>query len=248
MDVTAYLNRIKVKNARHLDLAFLTTLQVQHLLNIYFENIDIIVGKTLSLDVEKQYKKIIENERGGVCFELNGLFHYLLKQLGYQVRMIAATVHKPDGWFTIENSHMTNLVHLGEQTYLVDVGFGGNSPRLPIPINGEEVLDVDGIYRISQGEGFYIFEKKEKEDWQPLYRFKIEEKNINDFIDQCHIIETSVHSPFNKGYFLSKVTKDGRITLTDHSLTIVEKGIKKKLNIKKDRMPSLIKKYYHISI
>ena len=72
------------------DSALLRELQFAHCTHIPYENLDIIRGIPLSLDVDDLYKKIVEEGKGGFCFELNGLFAWLLRELGYGVTEYAA--------------------------------------------------------------------------------------------------------------------------------------------------------------
>ncbi len=116
----------------------------------------------IALDEDELYKKIVLRKRGGLCYELNGLFRWLLAQLGYRVSRIAAGVYSTErGEFGPLLDHMALLVYL-EQTYLVDVGFG-DTVRCPIALPNGEASDISGTYRVRRDElGFevYVLEKK----------------------------------------------------------------------------------------
>src|SRR5215213_3191963 len=99
-------------------------LQKKHLLHIPFENLDIHWQRLIILDVEKFYRKIVEEKRGGFCYELNGLFYNLLREIGFQSRMISARVATGENGFSAEYDHMAILTETGGEEYLVDVGFG----------------------------------------------------------------------------------------------------------------------------
>merc|ERR550532_2546815 len=66
--------------------------------------------------------------------ELNGLFAWLLRSLGFEVKMVSANYYDPDkGKFKGEFDHMTLVVRLAGQDYLTDVGFGNiHQPYDPI--------------------------------------------------------------------------------------------------------------------
>ena len=68
-----------------------------HLLAVPFENLDIHLGREIVLDVASLWTKIIEQNRGGFCYELNGLFALLLRALGFQVDMLSAAVASSTG-------------------------------------------------------------------------------------------------------------------------------------------------------
>ena len=147
MKIDPYLKRLQLSEKPKKTLSFLEKLQSQHVRQIPFENWDILQQIPLSLHMEDLYEKVIHRRRGGVCFELNGLFHALLVQLGFKAHLMAETVYHGDHW-GIEESHTIILVQLDAKQYLVDVGFGGRTPRKPIPLSGEIVQDLDGDYRI----------------------------------------------------------------------------------------------------
>src|SRR5699024_2228158 len=97
MNVDQYLRRINVKKPIHVDFESLNKLQNKHLLSIAFENLDVMNNVWIPLDVESHYNKIIKRKRGGFCYELNGLFHWLLKRIGYSNYLIGCTVRRRDG-------------------------------------------------------------------------------------------------------------------------------------------------------
>ena len=82
MNLEKYLERIGLTKNRELSLEFLAVLQEKHLLSIPFEDLDIPDRDTITIDVEKFYEKIVIRKRGGFCYELNGLFSVLLRELG----------------------------------------------------------------------------------------------------------------------------------------------------------------------
>ncbi|MCR8842110.1 arylamine N-acetyltransferase [Paenibacillus sp. SC116] len=113
---------------------------------------------------------------------------------------------------------------------------GGNSPRLPVPLSGDEVVDSDGIYRVSkdESESFYYLQKKADGEWETQYRFEQPSRqwNLENIHPICVLTETSPESMFNKMYFLSRVTENGRITLLGDKLIIVNGTEKTKQNRK----------------
>ena len=247
--IPQYLARIDVQPPVQTNLSSLTHLIQQHQKNIHFENLDIISRRSILLDRDSLFQKIVVKKRGGVCFELNGLFHFLLKELGYDIQMVAGTVYQQSsGEWGLEGTHLTNIVRLNSEKYLVDVGFGGNAPRLPVPLSGEVVQDIAGSYRVIPKGDWYYLEKKDpdSEDWQTLYRFTGEAKTFQDFHEACHLIETSPRSPFNRSIYLSKMTEDGRVSLIDRKLIQVTPSGKEKREVSESELPSLIQQIFQI--
>ena len=72
----AYFNFCKsLRGTVGVDLETLTMLHRQHLLAIPYENLDIHLGRTLTLDLAQIFDKIVHDRRGGWCYEMNGLIH-----------------------------------------------------------------------------------------------------------------------------------------------------------------------------
>jgi len=97
-------------------------LHLAHLLSAPFENLSIHWHEPIVLTDEALFQKIVLRQRGGFCYELNGLFASLLRTLGFQVEMLSAGVMNKRGEFGPEFDHMTLMVTLAER-WLVDVGF-----------------------------------------------------------------------------------------------------------------------------
>src|SRR5436309_4552846 len=123
VDAASYLKRIGYRGPLIPHIDVLRRLHHRHLLSVPFENLDIHLGRPIILDQRFFYKKIVENRRGGYCYELNGCFAWLLKRLGFKVSMLSARVAKKEEGLSPEFDHLTLLVHLGERL-LVDFGFG----------------------------------------------------------------------------------------------------------------------------
>ena len=217
------------------------------MLNIPFENLDIIYGNSIVLKPERMYDKIVKRGRGGFCYELNGLFSRLLKELGYNVSLVSARVINEDGIFGQEFDHLGIIVHLGDKKYLVDVGFG-DSTRKPIEFPDAMSEDVSGKYRLVRDNlETYFLERWIDKYWTCRYKFSLKPRELKDFSGMCRFFQTSEESHFNKSPFISLATKTGRITLTDKELIITD-GIKKsnsKVN-SKEEFEGLLGKYFGI--
>ncbi|MFA3783432.1 arylamine N-acetyltransferase [Melioribacteraceae bacterium 4301-Me] len=246
MNTQDYLKRINVSETREPSLEFLSELQLKHLYAIPFEDLDIPNRARISLDLEKIYNKIIPTKRGGFCYELNGLFHWLLTNLGFNVDMLSARVYN-HSWKRLgpEFDHMTLLVHLKED-YLVDVGFG-DSFRKPIQMPRGIVSDISGTYRVNGSNKNYAVEKLEKGMWTLLYSFTIIPRLLSDFEEMCNFQQDSPTSIFRTRMLCSKATETGRITLSDTSLTIKKGKEKIKVEIKtKEEFYKYLNEYFEI--
>ena len=246
MNIKEYLNRIGFDYAENPTLDFLTKIQAKHLLTIPFEDLD-IPSKRIELNLEKIYKKIILNKRGGFCYELNGMLHWLLTSLGFRVDMLSARVFNEEKQkFGREYDHMVLLAHLTDD-YLVDVGFG-DSFRNPIKMPDGEVEDVSGVYKIVlSGENIYELLHKNENGWQRQYSFSIEPKRFEDYREMCDYQQDSPDSHFRTRMVCTIATETGRITLSNNSLTITNGSTKTKTECNdKNEFDIMLKKYFGI--
>ena len=213
MDASSYLSRINYRGTRDVSAATLRELHKAHLLSIPFENLDNYLGRRIVLDEEKVVRKIVEQRRGGICYELNGAFCGLLRAMGFEVSMLSAGVARDEGGFDPPFDHMTLLVHL-EERWLADVGFG-DSFREPLLLDERaEQVEGDDAYRLTQEDEQLILHRREGDSWKPQYRFTLEPHGYDEFADMCHYHQTSPESPFTQRRTCSLATADGRITVT----------------------------------
>src|SRR5579864_1973869 len=113
-------------------LQTLQGLHEAHLLAVPFENLSIYYDQPIILQETALYEKIVRRRRGGFCFELNGLFAALLRELGFEVTLLSASMAHANDEFGPEIDHLALLVHLSED-WLVDVG-NGDSFRRPLKV------------------------------------------------------------------------------------------------------------------
>lgn len=227
-DIAVYLNFIGVSKKNDPTLSYLRKLQRNHLLSVPFENLDIQYFKKIELSVESFFKKIICHKRGGYCYELNGLFYWLLKKEGFEVEMISARVFDSKGKIGPAFDHLALLVTLAGKKHLVDVGFGDFSAR-PLYIKTEvEQVDDNGVFMIREFEGAdFIVLKKQGTVWKHQYIFSTQPHQLEEFQAMNHFHQTSPLSQFTQRKVCSIMTKNGRITLTNKRLIISEHGTKK---------------------
>ncbi|WP_312554574.1 arylamine N-acetyltransferase family protein [Empedobacter brevis] len=186
MNIDQYLKRINFLTSPKVDLKTLIELQHFHLKTVPFENLDIHFNNPIVLNIEHIYDKVINKNRGGFCYELNGLFYYLLHQIGFKVKMISAQVHIKDGVYSDEFDHMGIIVDIEGVSYLVDVGFGKFSlSPLKIEID-TEINDELGVFMFKKEEDYFTICEVENGKVIPQYRFKEQERALLDFENMCN--------------------------------------------------------------
>jgi N-hydroxyarylamine O-acetyltransferase len=248
MDLKAYLRRISYAGSLDPTAETLRALHKTHLLAIPFENLDNHTGRQIVLDEEKVIRKIVEERRGGICYELNGAFHALLRALGFEVSMLSAGVAREEGGFDPPFDHMTLMVQL-EQRWLADVGFG-DSFREPLLLDERsEQVQGNDAYRLVEDDEHVILERREKDLWKPQYRFTLVAHQYSDFSDMCLYHQTSPESPFTKGRTCSLATPQGRITVTGMRLVITNRGEKQERELgSHDEWTAALREHFGISL
>src|SRR5215211_5668577 len=126
MEPFLYLRRIGYSGPIKPDAQTLRGLHLAHMFSVPFENLDIGLGRPIRLSEEALWEKIVVQRRGGFCYELNGLFAWLLTQLDFDVTYLNARVYNRQGQLGIDFDHLALLVQIPHQSgrWLVDVGFG----------------------------------------------------------------------------------------------------------------------------
>lgn len=236
MNTENYLRRIGIeKNDLEPTAENLKLLQRRHLLNVPFENLDIHWKRPILIDTEKFYRKIVEEKRGGFCYELNASFNELLRSLGFQTRLVSARVSDGKGGFGNEYDHLAIIVMIGELEYLADVGFGAFTAEPLRMVADLEQQDASGAFVIKRSDDGYLeIAKKEDESWRSEYIFKPLGRDLSEFADQCVYQQTSPESHFTKKKVCSLMTENGRKTLTDTKFIETRNGEKRETEISSD--------------
>lgn len=248
MDVPAYLHRIQYSLPVEPSKTVLFELQKHHLLHIPFENLDIHFGRYIELNINTIFEKIVHQNRGGFCYELNGLFYTLLKEIGFEVKMVSARVHMGDEVYGKEYDHMAIIATIEGQDYITDVGFGSFS-TFPLALQKEEKLrDDDGIFWIDRHNVDYLKVNKMTDTGLiPQYIFKMEGRRLTDFLEMCQYHQSSQESHFTQKRVVSVKTEKGRVTLTNKVLKITENEVVKEISFEGEvEFADLLWKYFGI--
>jgi N-hydroxyarylamine O-acetyltransferase len=235
MDVVRYLARIGYKGSLLPNAETLRAIHRLHLLSVPFENLDIAWGRRIVLDEAAIVRKIVDDHRGGFCYELNTAFAALLGAMGFRVTMLSARVPRKDGSRTPEFDHLTLRVDL-EEPWLADVGFG-DSFREPLALTpGWEQTEPDGrVFRITETEEEYQVEKRERDGkWATEYTFSLTPRRLEEFAGMCEYHQTSPESPFTTRKLCTIATPEGRITLSGMRLIVTRNGHKEETEVESE--------------
>jgi len=223
MDVSAYLKRINHRGSAKPTIETLRVLHRAHLLTVPFENLDIHLGNPIVLEEGALFDKIINSRRGGYCYELNGLFAWLLRQLGYRVTMFGAATNSKYRGGGQDVDHLTLLVELGER-WIADVGFG-DAYRLPLRLDERgEQQGVGNTYRIDQKDGHWELWDLARGKPELSYTFSLTPHQLTDFQGANLYYQTSPESGFRRKRICSRAIADGLVSLSDDRLIITRNG------------------------
>ncbi|EEK50508.1 arylamine N-acetyltransferase [Bacillus cereus ATCC 10876] len=245
--------RLNLKKCNDVTFEELPTILFSFAHTIPFENLDVIARNTNQISLENLREKILTSSRGGLCYELNTLFYYFLKDCGYDVQLALGTVYKNDinAW-ALEDGHITIILTYDNLQYLIDVGIASLVPLVPVPFTGESVSSKNGSYRVRRkdtSKGIYVLERIDTDgEWKVCHAFykpNINEIVVNDV--QRRVIEDE-KSIFNKGPIAVKLTNSGHISLTNTSLTEIIHGEKTKRKITEDQYKEFLYTLFAIKL
>jgi len=253
MNIERYLNRIHYTQPVKPDVETLRGLQVAHMQTIPFENLDIGIKRQIKIDEESLWDKIINSGRGGFCYELNGLFAKLLREIGFDVTYLNARVFNHEGKFGIDFDHLALLVKIpGQSTrWLADVGFGDSFTE---PLNLEERGErVQGLraYRIEQtSDGYITWQQNYDRSWERQYFFDLQpHKFPKEYEAACLYHQTSPQSSFTHRSIISKAAPDGRVSLEDERLILTIHSAREEQPVaNKEEYQALLKQYFGVEL
>lgn len=237
-DLPAYLRRIGVDRPVPLTVAGLASLVRAHRMAIAFENLDILLGRGISLAPRAVFDKLVHHRRGGYCFEQNALFDRALGALGFTGRPLMGRV-----WFRAEEdvtpprTHQLQLVVLDGQPWIADVGFGGSlTPPLPL-VEGESEPDGEGLcFRLRRDEAHgWMLERRgaprfmdisgdEASRWQVQYSFTTDLIFDADREMGNHWTSTRPDTRFTTAPIAHRITETGFASLSGHVLKVRREG------------------------
>lgn len=220
----AYLRRIGASRPRRADADALRELQLRHLQTVPFENLSVHLGEDIVLEEKALLAKIVEAGRGGFCYELNGAFAALLRDLGLGVSLLQGRVFGDGGRLGVPYDHLALLVETADSTgpWLADVGFGDHCHHpLAFDERGDQE-DPAGTFRIVEVPQSGDLDVHR--DGKPQFRLEPRPRVLDDFRAGAWWHRTSPDSHFPRSVVCSRLTPEGRITLSGRKLVTTVRG------------------------
>ncbi|MGP1665666.1 MAG: arylamine N-acetyltransferase family protein [Rhodanobacter sp.] len=226
IQLDAYLHRIGYQAAVAPDVATLRALAVAHVASIPFANLNPLMGLPVDLDLAALQQKLVNDERGGYCFEQNLLFEAMLREIGFDVSGLIARVlwgHPEDT--QSPQSHMLLRVEVAGESWLVDVGFGGHVLTGALRLQSDiEQATGHEPFRLIQNGAEWRMQSLGHGDWHTLYRFDLRPVAGVDYVVANHYVSTYAASRFVNNLLLGRTTTDRRLSLLNYEFTVRRLG------------------------
>lgn len=221
LDLDAYFDRIQWGGSTRPTYETLAGVLRAHMSSIPFENLDVLLGRPIRLDLDGVQQKLVRARRGGYCFEHGTLFGAAIEAMGFKpvrhtarVIMIAARTAAP-------RTHMFLTVPVAEGTFVVDPGFGALAPRIPVPLlDGAEARIGPETHWVSREAACWILRSRVAGKGTDCWISTLEEDNPVDFEMGSHYVATHPGSPFVNRMMMRALTPDGRVTVANRDVNI----------------------------
>lgn len=222
MDVTAYLARIGAIRPAAPTSAALATLHRAHVRSVPFEDYDVHTGVAVSLEPAALERKIVRRRRGGYCYELNGLFAALLRELGFGVTLVSAFSLDDDGTRGPDFEHLRLLVDAADGRWIADVGNGARWPD-PVPrrpgVHGRVQVHRDG-------DLWWTTERRGDGRWERGWAWTPQPRELADFAERNRYQQHDTGSNFVDRRMAVLATPAGRISLLNGVFAETADGVR----------------------
>jgi len=226
LDLNEYFDRIDYRGPVEPNLDVLRDLVTAHTRTIPFENLDPLMGVPVDdLSPESLADKLVRRRRGGYCYEQNGLMGCALAEIGFRVRRLAGRVI----WMLPTDAEVPAQTHTvlavtfpgSVGSYLVDVGFGGQSPTSPLRFEtGSVQQTTHEPYRLRDRRDGLVLQAQIRGEWQSLYEFTTRTAPQIDLNVGSWFVSTNPSSHFVTTLMVARVTDDARLNLAGRDLTV----------------------------
>jgi N-hydroxyarylamine O-acetyltransferase len=205
-----YFARIGYTGGAVRTLATLRAVHRLHLLAIPYENLDIHLGQPITLDPAATFSKLVDDRRGGWCYEMNGLLGRVLETLGFEVRYLSGAVGRATRGWRAEGNHLVLLVTL-DRRWIVDVGFGDGF-LTPLPLEPGSYRQDFLVYRVTRDGPRWRVHNHEY-GGADGFDFTLTARTIDGFASQCRELQTSPESSFVQTTVCERFVPDGLLML-----------------------------------
>ncbi|MFD3535159.1 arylamine N-acetyltransferase [Streptomyces sp. NPDC058664] len=226
LDLDAYLARIGYERERDGELTpglrVLKALHRAHVGAVPFENLDVVLGRPVPLDLKSLQGKLVARRRGGYCYEQNSLFAAVLERIGFEVAGRGAR-NRSRGTVLPPVTHALLVVAIEGEQWLADVGFGWQGPLEPVPLrDGARVEQSGWTFGVRvEDEGIHVLRSLRPRGWTDLYAFSPQTLYPGDFTVMNHYSSSHPQSRFLGQVVAQRPGADVRKALVRETLSVV---------------------------
>ncbi|BFM50522.1 arylamine N-acetyltransferase [Marinomonas sp. THO17] len=251
-DLQAYLDDLQLTVPTSQSLDFVCSLQSHHIAQYSFNNLAVLLGEDISLNLSHILDKIVIQGFGGYCFEHNKLAFEFLSHLGYDVRLVMARVLNGQ-LLDRPRTHRITLVSIQDDVYLVDMGFGADCPTQPLRLEPdiEQTIATDTYRIVKSADGEFDLQiwKPQSKQFYTLYRF-----DLAHYTDEDCVLGNFYSSKHPKAVFVNNLVasiKDDKRTagIRNHVYFIRQNGTETECLIESaEALHKLLAEAFHIHV
>lgn len=203
--------------------ATLSALLAAHMRAIPFENLDVLRGRPIRLDLASLQAKLVAGGRGGYCFEHASLFAAGLEALGFDLTRHTARVVLGAPRDQAARTHMFLTVRLREGVFVADPGLGGSASIAPVALVDGGADGPGGAHHwMALDGGLWVLRMRGTAGAGPIDAWvtDLAADNLIDFEVGNHYVATHPAAFFHQHLALNRFTREGRIGVMDRNATI----------------------------
>ena len=248
-DLQQYLKRIKFEGEIQLNLEGIKKLMQSQIFSVPFENIDVQAGKAISLIGDDIVNQIVTKNRGGYCYQINGIFSLMLQEIGLPHYYIAVRpLVNPD---PNAKTHLAIIATIENEEYLIDLGFGGNSIREPLKLSeiGTEIQhDWDTFSLVKTDENEFLLQILIGKEWTNLYSFDLTPQRWIDFKPANYYNYSNPDSVFTQKLIVVLQNPSGKKILSKNSLKSVTNGITEIISFEDNQLDTVLETEFNLKV
>ncbi|MFJ4185111.1 arylamine N-acetyltransferase [Kitasatospora sp. NPDC089509] len=233
LDLDAYLARIGYAGERAATPEVLRALHAAHIGSLAFEDLEVVLGRPVRLDLESVQAKMVRRRRGGTCCEQTLLYAAALEALGFTFTATASRVRLGEERVRLGEgrirpaTHVSLRVELGGEEWFTDVGFGAECLLEPVRLrDGVVVRQAGWTYGLVREAGPtpgtagpLVLRRLRGDGWFDLYAIGTEPRFPVDFAVTSHFTSTHPRSPFHQRLLVGRAAAGQRLLLHNTELT-----------------------------
>jgi len=248
-DLQQYLKRINFQGEIKLNLEGIKKLMQSQIFSVPFENIDVQAGKAISLLGDDIVTQIVTKNRGGYCYQINGIFSLMLQEIGlphYYIAVRPLVNPAPN-----TKTHLAIIATIENEEYLIDLGFGGNSIREPLKLSeiGTEIQHgSDTFTLVKTEEDEYLLQIQTGQEWTNLYSFDLTPQRWIDFKPANYFNYSHPESVFTQKLIVVLQNPLGKKILSKNSLKSVVNGIAEIITFEDDQLDTILETEFNLKV